>query len=795
MAAVAAQQGWPDYSPARAMKRASSTGSVSMTAASVLRGVVRPRPLEPLTPAGSFGERPESRGSLTRTGSASGSRPRPSSRGFNHRSQSAASVAGDLAASFRPANAVPGTFVPTSVSTQAQNQRVEKVEAWIEQSNLTKAPTSAARSIATPHSEAAAHMEDLQMLIERNFEQDLKDTQQVLGEMGRSIRMERYVEEQKARQMEEKDKKRAEEARKRYEKERKLRDQAKEAQQPKRRVELKLEQRREFKAEAPQVKVPMQRVEVEGGKGRETISTVNVKMLQQQALGLNSEGNSGGFETLMMNFEEVEKTKRWENRAFPPERPRIDHIKLNSIDGGESIMSRCPGLLQASASIREEQRERREQRVRDNRHVAQRVKLAQKRQCMRSCWQPEGSMHSGISGLLAPPSWEITMKATEKRSGSQGAPDADAQKKERKISKVKRSTTKAEVAEKPKATTTIWWGVIRAVFHVVSLLDYVRRKHRAADVLRRFSAGAAGYYNMVRAMKRTNEQVKRVQIACKQFIARKNRWCEQQVKVWSQYEDNYLASHFATPAAASEQQDQELEKRQQPSTKQAWQSRSRPGSGQTPKSAADGEVEVDWRTFRIPEKERKFQLGFWYTIRLRKHVAQQMRWLEIIKMAKDHSQDMKSFLKCFGVDDHDSKMLATESLNLGSGQPLTRETFLRKLPFASMSTTDLLTFGEKEALELLVVAAQDLRQVKPFDNHPANQQEKSSGGTSGKESSAARRGGRRKSIATPDDENSKKVSVTSAPASDGDGRVDVDELFRMDGWWEKRRDEADDGQA
>lgn len=115
---------------------------------------------------------------------------------------------------------------------------------------------------------------------------------------------------------------------------------------------------------------------------------------------------------------------------------------------------------------------------------------------------------------------------------------------------------------------------------------------------------------------------------------------------------------------------------------------------------------LKWQAYRIPQTERKFALGRWYTHRLRVHVQRHNWWMDAIRSLNEQNADFQKFLTTMGVDDAEIKQHS--------------QCNQQAHPQAAANVLDFLHFGEREAVELIAISAQSLKNRKPFQDHPAN---------------------------------------------------------------------------
>jgi len=118
---------------------------------------------------------------------------------------------------------------------------------------------------------------------------------------------------------------------------------------------------------------------------------------------------------------------------------------------------------------------------------------------------------------------------------------------------------------------------------------------------------------------------------------------------------------------------------------------------------------LDWRAYRIPLANRRLALGRWYVMLVRRAVQSQSNWMELVGKANSQHRDIQNYLNLCGVPPEEADVQQQKVDDVR--QPLPEPQTLG----------DSLVFGEREALELIALAAQEIADRHPFQDHPANQ--------------------------------------------------------------------------
>lgn len=590
--------------------------------------------------------------------------------------------------------------------TQKANSRTEKLRAQIEDHVQDSALPHRSRSANTAAlvTGEPTLASQLSQASSRKFEDELRSCEGRLEEMGRSIRME-HLDVSPSNANVEEERKRAEERRKRAAHARRLREKAAKAQNPHTRVQLRIDQQRDFPDDDQDVKIPMQVVDVNCEGGKVSAPMVDVRAVQTACLGLLRTDST--ITSMLELAEKREKSRLWVDNVLG--RCRRDHVKLNSRPGGETLKSRTKKSTTANFFQQERSNEvRLQQQGLKRRHMQDK----ECRTCLpletRLACEPAPSLRRGMSycDFNAAVPWEVvTTSAEAKEEGSDkvevprcvhpGSLLPNDRYSDGRRGRTSNWKPEAIVSQCTKASA-ISWGVFRGLFWVVWLLHYVRRRRWAADAMRSFCISMGEGRRLIGAVRRTNNSVRRVQRVCRSFMARKHRWCEQQGRAWSQYEDhNLLQYHELCEQAYHYEQRAKADVHLDVSSSQMT-------LGQTLRKS--WHHRFNWKVFRIPTAHRRFVLGRWYIGQLMKKVRSRAAWETTVDEANEQHKDIQHFYRLCGFEVTDGSCDVSVSMKCQRRQ-------------ASSSSLHL---GERDVVELIGIAAQELRNVSPFQHHPAN---------------------------------------------------------------------------
>lgn len=250
-------------------------------------------------------------------------------------------------------------------------------------------------------------------------------------------------------------------------------------------------------------------------------------------------------------------------------------------------------------------------------------------------------------------------------------------------------------------------GTIR----VLLLWFFHARMSSSAGIVKRWIWQLGEWARIKNAVHRTIRAVKVLQRHCRFFLSTKGRRCDVINKDWQRVEDNFLSSFFkqyayyaleehasrARGAAATSDHDT------------LWPvpavvSRRRKGAKTYTREETDQLVSgsKNWQLYRIPLKERKALINHYYNVKLKKHLQHREALLSTVQQNVHYQRELVTFLKEFGADDRRNSLQMPAML-------------LKELALPSFweCSEDLL-------VDLISVAAEALKTVRPFPDHPLN---------------------------------------------------------------------------
>jgi len=115
---------------------------------------------------------------------------------------------------------------------------------------------------------------------------------------------------------------------------------------------------------------------------------------------------------------------------------------------------------------------------------------------------------------------------------------------------------------------------------------------------------------------------------------------------------------------------------------------------------------IDWRQYRIPVSERKHTIALFYMKQLQRHVRGKMNAVIAFQSVLAAQKDMVMFLQQFGAEVGEDR--------------IDRELAIEVLP--RPLTTSFWSASEDTILNMIALAAAELRTVSPFQEHPSHKE-------------------------------------------------------------------------
>lgn len=478
---------------------------------------------------------------------------------------------------------------------------------------------------------------------------------------------------------------------------------------PKRRVAIRVEQQRLASDADITSRVPMRKAIVPGGYGNLNIPMVDLRMLQNKAIGMKLGGNS--YNTIYGLACDQEKRQAWETYALGPEESREDFLKKNMEPGGDSLMSRTRKVMHERLSERTSVQESREKQAKTRRRQLHEDKSFHTLSSSRAYSEPnpETTMNPAIARALALVEMVPAPEAQGRRAsgcrrtsvgaraGSKTLPEPIGRRNSFRRSSLGReepttSDTLARSGSDSGVLRPFMWGVIRGVLAMTWLLHRVREKHWAADGIRQFLQQVEQVGILKARARHLKNEIIKVQGVCRRFLSRKRQWVKSISETWTSLEDSHLSMYAVRgfdgqSAARRKIMADDL-------------------SSPDAKRAAAAPEELKWRVLKIPANTRKFMLGRWYMRQLRKKVQAHKTWQQCMEAGVSQRKDIQQYLKLCGLEDQ-AHLHVDDAEKEG------------KLEARKIEKRNYLKITDQEIQELISMSAQELRDVPPFHRHPA----------------------------------------------------------------------------
>jgi len=266
------------------------------------------------------------------------------------------------------------------------------------------------------------------------------------------------------------------------------------------------------------------------------------------------------------------------------------------------------------------------------------------------------------------------------------------------------------------------WFRVRVVVKVLMLLLLNRRRHRCIVPVIGMLSGFGEWVRMRRAIFRFSNSVKTMQRCCRSFLETKKARCQLLVKEWQRVEDFYLTAYFRlySQEIIMEMKDYAVQdgilepirvgadaqrkprfsalKARQPASRQQAELLAMLEQG-----VESGELQVEWRAYRIPPADRLAAIGEYYSVKLKNHARANNFFHDAVHRAVAQHKDMIEFLKFFGA--------TPEQASTGP--------HLAARPISNNSNS-FWRFREDEFLMLMAFCAHNLANTSPYKDHPAN---------------------------------------------------------------------------
>jgi hypothetical protein len=299
------------------------------------------------------------------------------------------------------------------------------------------------------------------------------------------------------------------------------------------------------------------------------------------------------------------------------------------------------------------------------------------------------------------------------------------------ISELDEDSTLRVPSKKPTSPEVIarairGWEQVRGVVNYLQYLYFPhQRRSNAIACVRTYLLEMTEWSRLKHAMKSMLRSIKLMQHTCREFLARRDRRVAMMIKDWQRTEDAYLQAYFKIYAAQAMEDhhkssqpsirpknDEELQQFSAHVQKSASQALAlkipgkKKGEGILSREETDTLAErvVDWRSYRIPARDRRAVVIRYYMINLLRRVRSQQSFSSAVHRMIQWNRESMHFLQSLGADPTKSNAPAFDS-NLF---PLPEQ------------NAEFWHFPDEVILDTIVVCAQALQKREPFNEHPAN---------------------------------------------------------------------------
>jgi len=518
------------------------------------------------------------------------------------------------------------------------------------------------------------------------------------------------------------------------------------ARDPKRKVALRLENKRRFndleEEKGNEKQIPMQKIGVQGAKGPERVEIVDILKIKNQCEFLD-QGAS------VKHMLETRYQKERIARAIS------SHGHQNS-----AVLSSPMGSLGSLGSTAKSLQERldRAATMAEEQYVGT---ILSKMSTMRMEWSTklpfnlESKMQAGQRRILIGSPYHSSLQGTDlaqqlsRRLKGQGfhpgkgcavsslkslssiaGPECEelpsleevaALKKQEAARERQRDQAQMQISEASRARVRKHWAAARAFVKWTMILFRQRKVEKATRVVQAVLIQLGEWARMKKAVKQMARSVQMLQKASRSFLVLKRKRCNQMEKDWNKIEDQHLSDYFRMCAKKLIQEHKELtegismtkEIKRSKAKSEAYklkQEMKQEMISMMEASLAGGDIEIDWRSYRLPPTLKQAIIKRYYMVQLAKHVRCRSDFIDVVKSSILAEKEIIQFLKSLGAETLDSKDFYKNALQNLEDAALKVE----KPSFKIIS--------EDTVMMLLALAVQTLAdaRIEPFQDHPAN---------------------------------------------------------------------------
>lgn len=546
-----------------------------------------------------------------------------------------------------------------------------------------------------------------------DFHEETTSIERRLEDSWRSIRLEHLVDNE-AEERERKAKVEAEQRRREAE-HRRERAREQEAKDPKKKILLRLVNRRLFESgdhedmllNEKATNIPMRSIEFGGGKGVEKVNLVDVHLLRARCTQVS---NGSSIRLLLESRDKEERRQAFASFSLEPSTATTS-AKISAATSSGMLGGLGSSTVVLPGELSYEERKRRAQK---QKKALAEANALRKIHLMRSELPDYGKSRYGevqqrqrADLHRIPPELEkfrrrmaalgeITAhkdRATRNERHRLKLAAADLWVQETiTIQNAEERARNAEAHERACRR----WGLMRAASAWLLVYSHVCQLENSADAIKGFLRHAGEWSRMKAAMRHLVKSIEQVQAAFRRHSVQKRMHLDNLEQEWQHIEDEFLGHYF------------KLYYRKLfdvPGRQQAVHFElDAPSSRNEQRRQMLMNKIVDWQKFRIPPKERRGMLNHEYIMRLRRRVQIHSHLVTAILTASGFQKDLETFLKQFG----------------GTAAQLTKSVQPREDEVRLVTPPCFWELSEDDILSLIGIAARRMRDVPPFQDHPAN---------------------------------------------------------------------------
>eukprot|EP00930_Biecheleria_cincta_P040627 TRINITY_DN27829_c0_g1_i1.p1 TRINITY_DN27829_c0_g1~~TRINITY_DN27829_c0_g1_i1.p1 ORF type:complete len:864 (+),score=223.10 TRINITY_DN27829_c0_g1_i1:314-2593(+) len=566
------------------------------------------------------------------------------------------------------------------------------------------------------------------------FTKDIKGVIDRLEDLTKNLRNDSTKQEEALRR------KREEERRQQEEEKRLARKREQAARDPKKKVTLRLENRRRFaQDDSESAKIPMCPLQVDGKSGRETVSLVDITAIRRRCT-LLGEGQVISVESLIdhqrIRDKAAQDKEAMKKHALALQREAQATAAATGVSTGFRVTElpweeRHGNCLAKKEASQMEDILRKLSRMRSELPTGLSIQTETLEAALEHDRLRRETMAMLDPSKAGEDNWgEIFGDLAEKLASSS---DSRPSSLSRSLNRLSHAATGGEMVICAKTSGPVESGkrnsvtelelhqallqkrirVLRASMKAASrwvlLFRRTRKRNEMAEVIKLTMREFGEWARVKLVMKKTVASVRKIQAISKEFLARKKQRCRIIEQEWQRIEDKNLEQFFFknSQQLIKEQMTQAEENPRGNLAQNARARQMQKGFFEGMLNAVkQGELAINWKTFRIPAHLRQKVISGHYMGQLRTRVRTTSDLLKTTKMVLAKHRELVGFLQKLGGSVED-----------GEGS-----SFLgQDLPNRS-KVVAYWHVPEETMLCLIGLAAQILKatDVAPFEGHPAN---------------------------------------------------------------------------